>query len=85
MEEFKTPPGRLVRLFQRSRENWKETAIERHKKLRASEIKIRDLSLSRENWKKWAQDAEKELRLLRTQLVDGEKKGKNFHYKKKSK
>ncbi|MBA3924182.1 MAG: hypothetical protein H0X31_21780 [Nostocaceae cyanobacterium] len=78
MEEFKTPPSRLVRLFQRSRENWKETAIERHKKLRALEIKIRDLSLSRENWKKRAMTAEKELRLLRTKFVDGEKKGKNF-------
>lgn len=49
MKELKSSSSRLVRLFKQSRENWKETALERQQKLRALEIKIRDLSLSREN------------------------------------
>jgi hypothetical protein len=63
MREYKSQSKRLVRLFRKSRENWKETALSRQKKLRALEIKIRDLSLSRENWKQRAMTAEKELRL----------------------
>ena len=54
MKEFKSSPSRLIRLFQQSRENWKKTAIARQQKLRALEIKVRDLSQSRENWKKRA-------------------------------
>ena len=78
MEEFKSQAKRLVRLFRKSRENWKETALLRQKKLRTLEIKVRDLLRSRENWKQRAMTAEKELRLLRTQLIDGEKKGTKF-------
>jgi hypothetical protein len=66
MEEFKSRPKRLVRLFKRSRENWKETALLRQNKLRALDIKVRDLSASREKWKQRAMQAEKELRLLRS-------------------
>lgn len=78
MEKLKSSSSRLIRLFKKSRENWKEIALERQKKLRAQEIKIRDLSLSRENWKQRAMKAEKELRILRTDSVDGQKKGKKF-------
>ena len=76
MEKLKSSSSRLIRLFKQSRENWKETALERQKQLRALEIKVRDLSLSRENWKKRAMKAEKELRILRTNSVDEKKKKK---------
>ncbi|BDA70284.1 hypothetical protein CAL7716_044500 [Calothrix sp. PCC 7716] len=75
MNEFKSPVSRLVRLFKRSRDNWKEKALDKQERLRALEIKVRDLSLSRENWKKRAMEAEKELRSKATQSVDGQKKG----------
>lgn len=78
MKEYKSQSKRLVRLFKKSRDNWKEIALQRHKKLRALEIKIRDLTASRENWKQRAMTAEKELRLLRKEITEGEKKGKNF-------
>lgn len=78
MKEYKSQSKRLVRLFRKSRENWKQTALLRQKKLRALEIKLRDLSLSRENWKQRAMAAEKELRFLRQNISKGEKKGKNF-------
>ena len=78
MKEFKSSSSRLIRLFKQGRENWKKTAIERQHKLRALEIKVRDLSQSRENWKKRAMKAEKELRILRGNSADGQKKGKKL-------
>jgi hypothetical protein len=56
--EFKSPTSRLARLFRAGRDNWKERALEKQKKLRASEIKVRDLLASREYWKKRAIAAE---------------------------
>ena len=57
--EFKSPTSRLARLFRAGRDNWKEKALEKQKKLRALEIKVRDLSASREYWKNRAIAAEK--------------------------
>jgi hypothetical protein len=36
--EFKSPTSRLAHLFRAGRENWKEKALEKQKKLRALEI-----------------------------------------------
>jgi hypothetical protein len=57
--EFKSPTSRLARLFRAGRDNWKQRALEKQKKLRALEIKVRDLSASREYWKTRAIAAEK--------------------------
>lgn len=57
--KFKSPTSRLARLFRAGRDNWKEKALEKQKKLRALEIKVRDLSASREYWKNRAIAAEK--------------------------
>ena len=57
--EFKSPTSRLARLFRAGRDNWKEKALEKQKKLRALEIKVRDVSASREYWKNRAIAAEK--------------------------
>ena len=62
MQEFKSPVNRLARLFQKGRDNWKEKALEKQKKIRALEIKVRDLSVSREQWKKRALAAELKLK-----------------------
>ena len=62
MQEFKSPVSRLARLFQKGRDNWKEKALEKQKKIRALEIKVRDLSASREQWKKRAIAAELKLK-----------------------
>jgi hypothetical protein len=43
MQEFKSPSSRLARLFHKGRDNWKLRALEKQKKLRALEIKVRDL------------------------------------------
>lgn len=61
MQEFKSPSSRLARLFHKGRENWKQRALEKQKKLRALEIKVRDLSTSRDYWKNRAKIAEEKL------------------------
>ncbi len=48
---FKSSYARLARLFKKSRDKWKDKAIERHKEIRALEVKIRDLEESRARWK----------------------------------
>ena len=62
MQEFKSPVSRLARLFQKGRDKWKEKALDRQQKIRALEIKVRDLSVSRENWKQRALAAELQLK-----------------------
>jgi len=61
MQNYKSTVSRLALMFRKERDNWKEKALERHKKIRALEIKVRDLSISRDNWKQRALEAEKEL------------------------
>jgi uncharacterized protein with FMN-binding domain len=58
MQEFKSPVSRLARFFQNGRDAWKEKALERQQRVRALEIKIRDLTQSRANWKARALVAE---------------------------
>jgi hypothetical protein len=72
MQEFKSPSGRLARLFHKGRDNWKQRALEKQKKLRSLEIKVRDLSASRDYWKNRAKMAEE--KLLRQNLETGEEK-----------
>lgn len=59
MEEFKSPVSRLARLFKKSRDAWKAKALEKQRRLRAAQVKVRDLEQSREQWKKRALEAEK--------------------------
>lgn len=61
MQEFKSPSSRLAKLFHKGRDNWKQRALEKQKKLRALEIKVRDLSASRDYWKNRAKIAEEKL------------------------
>ena len=75
MPEFKSPTSRLARLFRHSRDQWKQRAAEKQKKLRAFEIKVRDLRQSRDRWKQEAQRAQQELRDLQAQLHAEQKKG----------
>lgn len=75
MSEFKSPTSRLVRLFRKSREQWKQRAAEKQKRLRALEVKVRDLRESRDRWKQQARHAQQELHDLQAQLYREPKKG----------
>ncbi len=63
MDTFKTPVARLARLFQKSRDAWdawKAKARDKQRRLRAAQVKIRDLETSRAYWKDRALTAERE-------------------------
>jgi uncharacterized protein YjiS (DUF1127 family) len=53
---FKSSYSRLARIFEKSRDRWREKAIKRREENRLLELKIRDLEISREKWKKKALD-----------------------------
>ncbi len=67
MDSFKSSDNRLVNFFKSSRDKWKQKAIDRHKEIRALEVKVRDLQISRENWKNKSKET----------IAIGEKKVKN--------
>ena len=76
MPEFKTPVSRRARLFRKGRDRWKQKALDRQQKIRALEIKIRDLSSSRQNWKQRALEAELQLKKQKNGEIN-EKKNKS--------
>jgi hypothetical protein len=51
MQGFKSSVERLVRLFKKSRDNWKAKALERQRRIRALEVTVRDLKQSRDDWR----------------------------------
>ena len=75
MQAFKSSPSRLARVFRNSRDQWKQRAAQKQKKLRALEIKVRDLSESRDHWKQQARNAQQELCAIKAQSHTGSKKG----------
>lgn len=58
MNDLKTPVARLLRLARRARDGWKGKALERQQRLRAAQVRIRDLEHSRAYWKTRALAAE---------------------------
>jgi hypothetical protein len=58
MNDLKTPVSRLLRLARKARDGWKAKPLERHNRLRASQVRIRDLERSRAYWKERALSAE---------------------------
>jgi len=58
MNDLKTPVSRLLRVFRDARDRWKAKALERQKRLRAAQVRIRDLEHSRAYWKARALAAE---------------------------
>ena len=58
MNDLKTPVSRLLRLLRSARDRWKAKALERQQRLRAAQVRIRDLEHSRAYWKERALSAE---------------------------
>ncbi len=54
MKGFKSSLDRLARFFKKSRDSWKQRALEYQKKNRALEVRVRDLTKSRDEWKRKA-------------------------------
>ena len=70
MKGFKSSEGRLARLFWKNRERWKQNAASKQKKIRAYEVKVRDLSISRDSWRTKAKNAQEEARQLKIDLSE---------------
>ena len=74
MKGYQSSETRLVYLFKDGREKWKERALSKQKKLRAMEIKVRDISLSRDKWKEKALKLEAGLKEKEEELEQLKKK-----------
>jgi len=61
MKGFKSSVYRLAYFFKKSRDQWKQRALEKQKRIGALMVKIRDLSNSRERWKQKAKELEQNL------------------------
>ena len=66
---YKSSPSRLARLFKQSREKWKKKALDRQKRLRDADVKVRDLKESRDKWKQEAKELEKRNKRLEKEAV----------------
>ncbi len=74
MKGYKSNETRLVYLFKDGREKWKQRALSKQKKLRAMDIKVRDLALSREKWKEKAKQLEAILQEKELEIEELKKK-----------
>ena len=68
IESFATPLRILAPKLLRSRDGWKRKAAERKRRLKAAQVKIRDLQDSRQCWKERVEKTEGECEQLREQL-----------------
>ena len=74
MKGYQSSETRLVYLFKDGREKWKERALSKQKKLRAMEIKVRDISLSRDKWKEKVLELEASLKEKQEEIEELKKK-----------
>src|SRR3954464_9462552 len=65
---FKSSPARLVRLFRRSRDIWKQRAADKQRALKNLRITVRDLAESRDHWKAVARQQSRVIATWRLQL-----------------
>jgi hypothetical protein len=79
IKSFRTPTRILLPKLLVSRDGWKAKAAERKGKLKAAQIKNRDLEASRQLWKERSADAERrgtelreQVRLLQQQFADAQ-------------
>ena len=76
MKDYSSTSEKLASWFLESRNSWKERALQKQQKLRAAQIKIRDLERSRESWKKKAKETQQKLKETEQQSKVQLKKGK---------
>jgi hypothetical protein len=67
-EKYRTPTRILLPKLLKSRDDWKAKSDARKVKLKAAQIKIRDLTVSREFWRERAEQPQTETRRLQEQL-----------------
>ena len=80
MTDYKSPPSRLARFFKDSRNGWKQKALERQNKLRAADVKVRDLTKSRDKWKREAKETKQRLEQLEKEVEQIRAENKKSEY-----
>jgi len=64
-KQYKSAPARLARVFESSRNRWKDRAAQKQRTIRAQRVTIRDLKVSRDHWKAVALEAVGQCKALR--------------------
>ena len=67
---YKSSPPRLVRLFRRSRDTWKQRAAAKQATIKKLRITVRDLTASRDHWKALAQQPPRQRATLEPSVSD---------------
>jgi hypothetical protein len=81
MKKFKSSTSRLVHFFQKSRDSWKVRSADKQKRIKALEIKVRDLTESRDYWKNKAKTALCSFTEAQNQCAEEPKKKKQTNEK----
>ena len=68
--EFKSPKGKLVRFFQRSRDGWKEKYMESKRNNKKLSNQTRAVEKSRARWRQIARREQQRSRELERELVE---------------
>lgn len=82
---YKSPRRKLVRFFEKSRDNWKRKYTELKQRVRYLQNRIRYLEKSRSNWKEQAQAASENLKTVKEDLKNAEEKISLYEDKEKKK
>lgn len=64
-KQYKSAPARLARVFESSRDRWKDRAAQKQRTIRSQRVTIRDLEASRDRWKAVALEAVQQCDTLR--------------------
>jgi septal ring factor EnvC (AmiA/AmiB activator) len=74
-DRFKSPVRLLLNFFLKSRDRWRDKAIQRRTKIKNLEHKMRDIDDSRANWKSKAEQSEADQQALqeRLRIVEAER------------
>ena len=68
--EFRSPHRKLVRFFERSRNQWKQKCVDAKKRCKLLANQVRAVDKSRERWRNQAEAAEQRVRDLEQMLAD---------------
>ncbi len=76
--EYRSPVHKLVRFFEKSRNQWKEKSVALRHQLKLVKNQVRAVEKSREQWRETAKQAIAEARAVTVELEElrAEKKGK---------
>lgn len=71
---YKSPLKKLVKFFEKSRDNWKSKYLEKKTELKRAKNQINDLKHRKEDWKDRAIEAENKLKEMERDSLEAKKK-----------